>query len=121
MDERIEEADSRIQEVEQEVFASFCEKIGIKNVREYEERQLKMTNEIAEKRMQFETQKAKLENQYVLMFPVDAYARSLCYKFTDSTLRRAKRRVPWSGYRSLTPLLQPIRRIFRSLTQRRKG
>lgn len=50
------------------MFATFCKKIGVKDVREYEERQLKMTQEVTEKKMQFETQKAKLENQYVSVY-----------------------------------------------------
>ncbi|KAI8922093.1 P-loop containing nucleoside triphosphate hydrolase protein [Powellomyces hirtus] len=63
IDERIEASDVKVREVEQRVFSSFCKSIGVRHVREYEDGQLKMTQEFAEKRMQLETAQAKLLNQ----------------------------------------------------------
>ncbi|KAJ3016082.1 Structural maintenance of chromosomes protein 1 [Thoreauomyces humboldtii] len=63
IDERIEEADAKIRDVEETVFASFCASIGVSHVREYENGQLKMTQKAAEERMEFETTIAKIANQ----------------------------------------------------------
>ncbi|KAI9104572.1 SMCs flexible hinge [Phlyctochytrium arcticum] len=59
---KVEVVDTRIKNVENEVFADFCSRIGVANIREYEEQNLKETQLVEEKRMQFATQKAKLEN-----------------------------------------------------------
>uniref|UniRef100_A0A4W6F4K9 Structural maintenance of chromosomes protein n=1 Tax=Lates calcarifer TaxID=8187 RepID=A0A4W6F4K9_LATCA len=46
--------------VEDEVFVDFCEEIGVRNIREFEEEKVKRQNEIAKKRLEFETQKTRL-------------------------------------------------------------
>ncbi|KAF9496421.1 hypothetical protein BDN71DRAFT_747742 [Pleurotus eryngii] len=48
---------------EDEVFASFCDKIRVANIREYEERQLKLAQEESEARLRFDTQIARLTHQ----------------------------------------------------------
>lgn len=50
------------------VFAAFCQKIDVSNIREYEERQLKVAQEESQARLRFDTQIARLRNQYVLFF-----------------------------------------------------
>lgn len=54
---------SVVNEAEDEVFAAFCQTIGVANIREYEERQLKVARAESEARLQFETQIARLTHQ----------------------------------------------------------
>ena len=54
-----------VNEAEDEVFAQFCRKIGVENIREYEEQQLKVAQEESQARLRFDTQIARLTNQYV--------------------------------------------------------
>lgn len=46
--------------VEDEVFEEFCQEIGVRNIREFEEEKVKRQNEIAKKRLEFENQKTRL-------------------------------------------------------------
>ena len=55
-----------INEAEDGVYADFCQRIGVDNIREYEERQLKVAQEESAARLQFQTQIARLTHQYVL-------------------------------------------------------
>ncbi|KAF8068609.1 condensin complex subunit SMC1 [Lyophyllum atratum] len=48
---------------EDDVFKAFCKKIGVANIREYEERQMKVAQEESKARLQFETQIARLGHQ----------------------------------------------------------
>ncbi|KAK5863542.1 hypothetical protein PBY51_000566 [Eleginops maclovinus] len=50
----------RMNLVEDEVFIEFCKEIGVRNIREFEEEKVKRQNEIAKKRLEFETQKTRL-------------------------------------------------------------
>uniref|UniRef100_A0A8C2IMB0 Structural maintenance of chromosomes protein 1A n=1 Tax=Cyprinus carpio TaxID=7962 RepID=A0A8C2IMB0_CYPCA len=50
-------------QVEDEVFVEFCKEIGVRNIREFEEEKVKRQNEIAKKRLEFETQKTRLAIQ----------------------------------------------------------
>eukprot|EP00057_Strongylocentrotus_purpuratus_P031908 XP_786064.2 PREDICTED: structural maintenance of chromosomes protein 1A isoform X1 [Strongylocentrotus purpuratus] len=49
--------------VEDEVFANFCDQIGVANIRQYEEKELRAQQERAKKRLEFENQKSRLANQ----------------------------------------------------------
>ncbi|KAF8936672.1 Structural maintenance of chromosomes protein 1 [Haplosporangium gracile] len=49
--------------IEDEVFASLCRKVGVSNIREYEEQKLKRSQELSEKRAKFETLLSKMRNQ----------------------------------------------------------
>ncbi|KAK9953876.1 hypothetical protein ABG768_015996 [Culter alburnus] len=53
----------RMNLVEDEVFLEFCKEIGVRNIREFEEEKVKRQNEIAKKRLEFETQKTRLAIQ----------------------------------------------------------
>ncbi|TRY66478.1 hypothetical protein DNTS_005368 [Danionella cerebrum] len=53
----------RMNLVEDEVFFEFCKEIGVRNIREFEEEKVKRQNEIAKKRLEFETQKTRLAIQ----------------------------------------------------------
>ncbi|KAF9316118.1 Structural maintenance of chromosomes protein 1 [Podila horticola] len=59
----ISRIDAQIHEIEDEVFASLCLKIGVTNIREYEELKLKRSQELSEKRSKFETVLSKMRNQ----------------------------------------------------------
>lgn len=60
---QIAELQSAIDSAEDGVFASFCSQIGVKNVREYEERQLKVAEEESQARLRFDQQVARLTHQ----------------------------------------------------------
>ncbi|KAH9924069.1 condensin complex subunit SMC1 [Fomitopsis serialis] len=54
---------SVVNAAEDDVFAAFCQSIGVSNIREYEERQLKVATAESEARLQFEKQIARLTHQ----------------------------------------------------------
>ncbi|KAI0808015.1 condensin complex subunit SMC1 [Fomes fomentarius] len=58
--EKVDELASIINAAEDEIFADFCKSIGVENIREYEERQLKLAQAESEARLQFDTQIARL-------------------------------------------------------------
>ncbi|KAG5282164.1 hypothetical protein AALO_G00052920 [Alosa alosa] len=59
----ITELRDRMNLVEDEVLLEFCKEIGVRNIREFEEEKVKRQNEIAKKRLEFETQKTRLAIQ----------------------------------------------------------
>lgn len=61
---RVDELASIINAAEDEVFADFCESIGVSNIREYEEYQLKVASAESDAKLQFEKQIARLTHQY---------------------------------------------------------
>jgi structural maintenance of chromosome 1 len=61
---KIEELVSTVNDAEDKVFAAFCRQIKVSNIREYEERQLKVAQEESEARLRFDTQIARLTHQY---------------------------------------------------------
>ena len=61
--ERIDALKSAIDEAESDVFSEFCEEVGCANIREFEERQLKASQEESAARLQFDTQIARLTHQ----------------------------------------------------------
>jgi hypothetical protein len=65
---KIAELSAIVNAAEDDVFAAFCRKIHLLNIREYEERQLKLAQEESQARLRFDTQIARLTNQYVLLF-----------------------------------------------------
>jgi structural maintenance of chromosome 1 len=64
---KIEELSSVINAAEDKIFANFCRKIQVKHIREYEERQLKASQDESEARLRFDTQIARLTHQYVYL------------------------------------------------------
>lgn len=49
--------------IEDRVFADFCASIGVDNIRQYEERELRATQERDRKRLEFENQKSRIVNR----------------------------------------------------------
>lgn len=58
-----------IEAAEDGIFASFCERIKVSDIREYEEKQLSGAQGSNEQRLKFDTQVAKLGHQYVESIP----------------------------------------------------
>ena len=54
---------TQMNRVEDEVFSDFCGSIGVENIRQYEEKELRAQQERAKKRLEFENQKSRLGNQ----------------------------------------------------------
>ncbi|NWR33805.1 SMC1B protein, partial [Tachuris rubrigastra] len=75
---RIEEFQTKINEVEDAVFREFCEEIGIENIRVYEEEHVRQQEEIAKRRwLEFENQMTRLNVQL-------EYNRDHLQKLTNS-------------------------------------
>jgi len=60
---QVEKLSTVINKAEDQIFAAFCKKYKIKDVREYEDRQLKVNQEVEETRIRFETQISRLKHQ----------------------------------------------------------
>ncbi|KIM37018.1 hypothetical protein M413DRAFT_448746 [Hebeloma cylindrosporum] len=63
LQDRVGQLSIAVNAAEDGVFAAFCQKIGVSNIREYEERQLKVAQEESQARLRFDTQIARLRNQ----------------------------------------------------------
>lgn len=63
--EKSDELLTIVNTAEDGLFGFFCQKIGVSNIREYEERQLKVAQEESQARLRHDTQIARLTNQYV--------------------------------------------------------
>merc|ERR1719189_1655344 len=55
-DKVIENTKEKMNTVEDRVFSDFCKKIGVKNIRQYEERELKSQQEKAKRKLEFDNQ-----------------------------------------------------------------
>lgn len=63
LDETIETSQATVSTVEDEVYRSFCKRLGYENIREYEAQQGSLQEEAAQKKLEFTTQKSRIENQ----------------------------------------------------------
>ena len=63
LDESISDFQEAVGRVEDEVFASFCRRLGFEDIREYEAQQGTLQQEAAQKKLEFTTQKSRIENQ----------------------------------------------------------
>merc|ERR1719370_72861 len=59
----IESTKEKMNTVEDRVFSEFCTKIGVKNIRQYEERELKSQQEKAKKKLEYENQINRITTQ----------------------------------------------------------
>ncbi|CAG0898742.1 unnamed protein product [Darwinula stevensoni] len=62
-DEKIVSLKQDKDNVEDELFSDFCAQIGVANIRQYEERELRSQQERAKRRLEFEDQKNRILNQ----------------------------------------------------------
>ncbi|XP_059508357.1 structural maintenance of chromosomes protein 1B-like [Stegostoma tigrinum] len=60
---KMQQTQNQMNEVEDRVFEDFCTKIGVANIREYEDEHVKQLEEIDKKRSEFENQKTRLSIQ----------------------------------------------------------
>jgi hypothetical protein len=67
LQEQISVLAETINSAEDSTFTAFCRKIKVENIREYEERQLKVAQEESEARLRFDNQIARLTHQSVLV------------------------------------------------------
>lgn len=63
LDSSIQELEQSVGEVEDEIYGGFCGRLGYANIREYEAQQGSLQQEAAEKKLEFTTQKSRIENQ----------------------------------------------------------
>merc|ERR1719215_1567590 len=59
----IEDIKEKMNTVEDRIFRKFCESIGVSNIRQYEERELKSQQDREKKKMEFENQINRISNQ----------------------------------------------------------
>lgn len=57
--------ENRINEIVDRIYKDFSQSVGVANIREYEETQLREAQEISERQLQLRSQMAKLKYQYV--------------------------------------------------------
>lgn len=63
LDETIETSQASVSTVEDEIYRKFCKRLGYENIREYEAQQGSLQEEAAHKKLEFTTQKSRIENQ----------------------------------------------------------
>lgn len=63
LDKRMSACQEVVKRVEDEVFADFCHRLGFGDIREYEAQQGSLQQEAAQKKLEFTTQKSRIENQ----------------------------------------------------------
>lgn len=63
----IRKLEKRINEIVDRIYKDFSQAVGVKNIREYEENQLKAAQSMAEERFNVSDQLAKLKYQYVFL------------------------------------------------------
>jgi structural maintenance of chromosome 1 len=66
MQSKIAELRQIVDAADDDVFTTLCRRIGVPNIREYEDKQLRLVQDQAEASLQFEKQIARLKNQYAL-------------------------------------------------------
>ncbi|KAF8996172.1 condensin complex subunit SMC1 [Cyathus striatus] len=64
LEQEIARFSATVNEAEDSVFGAFCRNIGVANIREYEEQQMKVAKEENEARLRFDTQIARLGHQH---------------------------------------------------------
>merc|ERR1719445_994229 len=63
MESEIETIKEKMNTVEDRIFNKFCQQIGVSNIRQYEERELKSQQDREKKKMEFENQTNRISNQ----------------------------------------------------------
>ncbi|KAK4327870.1 hypothetical protein Pmani_001677 [Petrolisthes manimaculis] len=64
-EDQLKDLEENIKSVEDEVFADFCESIGVDNIRQYEVQHLQAKADVAHKSLEYEAQKNRILNQLV--------------------------------------------------------
>lgn len=58
--------EKRINEIVDRIYRDFSESVGVNNIREYEENQLKVAQELQERKLSLQNHMSKLKYQYVI-------------------------------------------------------
>lgn len=66
LESTLKEYEDAVSEIQDQVFADFCSRLGYKNIRSYEAQQGSLQQEGAQKKLEFSTQKSRLENRISL-------------------------------------------------------
>ena len=66
--EDIQKLEKRINEIVDRIYKDFSRSVGVKNIREYEENQLKAAQEMYERKLSLSNQMSKLKYQYVFYY-----------------------------------------------------
>lgn len=62
-EERMHAVKEKMNSVEDEVFSEFCASIGVDNIRQYEQKELRVQQERAKKKLEFDNQRSRITNQ----------------------------------------------------------
>ncbi|GFF60515.1 structural maintenance of chromosomes protein 1 [Aspergillus udagawae] len=63
LDQTIAQSQEAVSGIEDEIYRKFCKRLGYANIREYEVQQGSLQEEAAQKKLEFTTQKSRIENQ----------------------------------------------------------
>lgn len=63
LDQTIAQSQESVSRIEDEIYRKFCKRLGYANIREYEVQQGSLQEEAAQKKLEFTTQKSRIENQ----------------------------------------------------------
>lgn len=63
LDNSIKSSEQSVASVEDEVYSNFCQRLGYDSIRDYEAQQGSLQEEAARKKLEFTTQKSRIENQ----------------------------------------------------------
>lgn len=70
------------------MFSGFCRKIGVSDIREYEERQLKVAQEESQARLRFNAQIARLSHAYVSFLVQIGFAANMLKTLAELNLSK---------------------------------
>lgn len=76
-EQQIEEIKLRMNSVEDVVFSNFCKEIGVQNIRQYEDRELRAQEERKKKRLEFEKQINRITSNLDFERSRDTQSKSL--------------------------------------------
>lgn len=98
LQKRIKELTDIVDATEDQIFRGFCRKVQVSHIREFEERQLKASQEESELRLRFDTQIARLNHQYVSPLIPDSSNWNVLFlpnrtKFEEDSLQALKDRL----------------------------
>ena len=62
-DESIQSVKTKLNSIEDDCFKNFCEEIGVANIRQYEERELRTQQERQQRLVEFQNQKEQIKSQ----------------------------------------------------------
>ncbi|RHZ63251.1 hypothetical protein Glove_330g45 [Diversispora epigaea] len=118
LNEQIITLEGRINSIEDVVFYDFCQKIQVTNIRDYEQRQLKMAQEAAENRLRFTTQKSRLQNQLKFESEQQKETQDRLYKLNTSIQEDKQRLIELEEEK--IQLLRDKKRISDEITEKQE-